>query len=177
VTRRILSFAAVAVLGTALIAAAAAAADEGVGFGSLDPSSGPPGTEIQYRVVGSPNADSECRGSSAFSTEVLAADGVRLGTGGDTIAVPDRATPGAAFVRLICYVADATGRRVIRGVCTGFEITAAGASPGAPKGATAGSTIDEPCPASARVVVSQAVIKSQTALGEGFNQVITRFGG
>ena len=176
-TRRILTCAAAIVVGTALLAAAAGALEPPVGFGSLDPSSGPPGTDIRYSVVGSDNADSECRGSSAFATEFLASDGTRLGIGGDTIAVPATAPAGPGFVRLVCYVSDLTGRRVIRGVCTGFTVAAPGTAVGAPKTAAAGATINEACPASPRVVVSQAVIRSQTALGEAFNQVLIRFGG
>ena len=178
-TRRILilMFAVAAVLGTALLSAAAGAVEPPVGFGTVNPASGPPGTEITYGVIGSPNADTECRGSSAFATEFLAADGTRLGTGGDTVGVPASAAPGPAFLRLVCYVSDSTGRRVIRGVCTSFQVTAPGTPRGAAKrSAAAAATIDEPCPAAPRVVVSQAVIRSQTALGEAFNQVISHFG-
>ncbi|MEX2268918.1 MAG: hypothetical protein WEA75_09550 [Acidimicrobiia bacterium] len=164
----------------ALVAQTAAqpSADDGVGIGSLDPSSGAPGTEIHYTVVGSPIADSECRASSAFVTELLTSDGVRLTTGADTIIVPDTAAPGTAFVRLICYVSDTTGRRVIRGVCTSFEVVAAGTTVApTPKTATGGTTLNEPCPPAGRVVMSESVIASQTALGEAFNQVIKPLGG
>ena len=178
-TRRILTLVVVAaaLVATAAVPTGAGAAVDTVGFGSLDPSSGGPGTEIHYTVVGSPAADTECRGSSAFSTEFLAADGVRLGTGGDTIGVPETAAEGSAFVRLICYVSDVTGRRVIRGVCASFEVLAAGSAPGAATTAAAGATINVPCPAAPRTVVSESVIQSQTALGEAFNQVITPLGG
>jgi hypothetical protein len=79
---------------------------------------------------------------------------------------------------LICYVPDATGRRVIRGVCTGLEVLAAGATV-APTSNTApaGATVNEPCPTSARVVMSESVIASQTALGQAFNAVIKPLGG
>jgi len=183
VTRRIrirtrtLVLVAAALVAMAAVPAGAGAVDDTVGLGSLDPSSGAPGTEIHYTVVGSADADTECRGSSAFTTEFLAADGVRLGTGADIIGVPETATAGPAFVRLVCYVSDATGRRVIRGVCTSFEVLAAGSAAGTAKTAAAGATINEPCPAAPRTVVSEAVIQSQTALGEAFNLVIKPLGG
>jgi hypothetical protein len=168
----------VVVLAAAWPAASASAGDDAVGFGSLDPSSGAPGAEIHYTVVGGAIADSECRASSAFATELLASDGVRLATGADTIIVPDTAAPGTAYVRLICYVSDATGRRVIRGVCTSFEVLAAETTVApTPKTGAAGVTVNEPCPPSARVVVSESVIGSQTALGEAFNQIIKPLGG
>lgn len=170
-TRRVLTMAVLVVAGLVTLTATAWAAD--VGFGGLEPSSGPPGSSISYSVVGSPNAGAECSGSSAFSTEFLAGDGVRLGTGATTIDVPAGAATGHAFVRLICYVSDVTGRRVIRGVCTGFDVTAPGTGIGPKKVAAPGATIDEPCPASGRLVVSQAVIRAQTHLGEAFNQVLT----
>lgn len=155
--------------------AGAGPSQDTVGLGSLDPGSGPPGTIISYTVVGSPNADSECRGSSAFATELLDATGARIGTGANTVVVPDGATPGQAFVHLICYVADATGRRVIYGVCSGFEITDAATPPGAAKTAT-GATVNEPCPATPRMVVSQSVINTQTTLGLTFNEVLANLG-
>jgi hypothetical protein len=151
--------------------AAAGSADDTAGLGSLDPGSGPPGTTISYTVVGGPSADSECRGSSAFATELLDASGARIATGDDTIAVPDAATPGAGFLHLICYIADATGRRVIHGVCSGFEVTAAGTPAGPAKTAT-GATINEACPATPRMVAAQSVIDTQTTLGLAFNQVL-----
>jgi hypothetical protein len=129
-------------------------------------------------VVGSPDADAECRGSSAFATEFLGADGVRLGTGGDTIGVPETATPGPGFVRLVCYVADATGRRVLRGVCASFDVVDANTTViGSSSTAVAGSTLNVPCPAAPRTVVSESVISSQTTLGEAFNLIITPLGG
>ena len=146
---------------------------DNVGFGGLGSASGPPGSSISYTVVGSSNASVECSGSSAFSTEFLAGDGVRLGTGATTIGVPAQAAPGRAFVRLICYVSDVTGRRVIHGVCTGFGVTAPGTGVGPRKVAAPGATIDEPCPASGRLVVSQAVIRAQTHLGETYTHVLT----
>lgn len=148
----------------------------GQGYGSVSPASGPPGTEILYTVSGSPDADSVCRGSSAFATEFLGPDGVRLATGSDTVTVPDTATPGAGFLRLVCYIPDSTGRRVIHGFCAAFEITAAGSAPGAP--AVAGAEpINDPCPPSARIVASQTVIRSSTALGLSFNEIIKPLGG
>jgi hypothetical protein len=144
-----------------------------IGFGDVTPGSGAPGTEITYTVVGSPNADSECRGSSAFATELLASDGTRLATGADTIVVSDAATPGPGYLRLICYIADSTGRRVIRGICAPFEILPAGSA----AGASGTGPISEPCPPSGRVLASQSVIGVSGALGQAFNQVITPLGG
>lgn len=167
--------AAVALVAALAAPAAAGTADDTAGLGSLDPGSGPPGTTISYTVVGGPNADSECRGSSAFATELLDASGVRISTGDDTIAVPDGATSGGGFLRLICYIADATGRRVIYGVCSGFEITAADAPAGSAKTAT-GATINEACPATPRMVASQSVIDTQTTLGLTFNEVLAGVG-
>jgi hypothetical protein len=174
VTRRIVAFAAAAtVFGTALLVATAGAAEPPVGLQRLDPGSGPPGTDISYMVTGSPNADAECRGSSAFATEFLANDGTRLGIGGDTIAVPATATAAPAFARLVCYVSDSTGRRVIRGVCGQFTVSAPGTARGpAAVAPSAASTIDSACPGSPRLVASQSVIRSETALGEAFNQVV-----
>jgi len=155
--------------------AAGAQDASGVGFGSVSPGSGPPGTEISYTVAGAADADSVCRGSSAFRTEILASDGVLLGTGGDTVAVPQTATPGPGFVRLICYIADATGRRVIHGFCASFEILAAGTAAGAPTASA--EPINVPCPASARLVVSQGLLDASTALGSSFNLIIKPLGG
>ena len=179
-TRRIRILVLVTAALAALVAvpASAGTTDDTVGFGSMSPASGPPGTEISYVVVGSPDADTECRGSSAFATEFLGADGVRLGTGGDTIGVPETATPGTGYVRLICYVSDATGRRVLRGVCTSFEVVDANTTViGSSSNAVAGSTVNAPCPAAPRTTVSESVIASQTTLGEAFNLIITPLGG
>ncbi len=175
-SRRLLLLLLVAVFSVSLAAPAAAGADDSTGLGSLEPGSGPPGTTISYTVVGSPDADSECRGSSAFATELLDATGVRIATGDDTITVPDAAAAGEAFLHLICYVADATGRRVIYGVCSSLEVTAAGAPTGAAKTATSGPTINEPCPATPRLVASEAVIETQTTLGLTFNQILSGIG-
>ena len=147
-----------------------------VGFGSVSPGSGPPGTQISYTVAGAPDADSVCRGSSAFRTELLAGDGVLLATGGDTAAVPETATAGPGYLRLICYIPDATGRRVIHGFCAAFEILAAGSPAGAPT-ASGATPINDPCPASARVAVSQSLLDASTALGTSFNQIIKPLGG
>ena len=162
----------VAVMAVALAAPASAGTDDSTGLGSLEPGSGPPGTTISYTVVGSAGADTECRTSSAFATELLDAAGVRIATGDDTITVPDSATPGPAFLHLICYIADTTGRRVIYGVCSEFEVLAAGAPSGPAKNAS-GATINEPCPATPRLVASEAVIETQTTLGLTFNQILS----
>lgn len=169
-TRRVMTIV-VLVAMTLGVGASAAWADE-VGFGSLSPSSGPTGTQISYTVVGGATADTDCRGSSAFTTEFLDGAGVRLSTGADTIGVPANATAGSAFVRLVCYVSDVTARRVIHGVCAKFQVTAAGTAPGAPSTAAAGATVDTPCSATPRLAVSQAVIRAQTHLGETFNTVL-----
>ena len=179
-TRRIwmLVLATAALAALVAVPASAGTTADTVGFGSVSPSSGPPGTEISYVVVGSPIADTECRGSSAFATEFLAADGVRLGTGGDTIGVPETATPGPGFIRLVCYVSDATGRRVIRGVCASFDVVDPNTTViGASSNAVAGSTVNVACPTAPRPVVSESVISSQTILGEAFNLIIKPLGG
>ena len=111
--RRVLTMLVVVVAASGVWAVAAWADD--TGFAGVDTSSGPPGTEITYRVAGGGSAgEAECRASSAFRTELLAGDGSRLETGGDTIVVPASATPGPAVVRLVCYIPDATGRRCHR---------------------------------------------------------------
>jgi hypothetical protein len=180
VTRRtpiVLLVALVATIAAATVAHAGGYGGYGA-LGSVTPGSGPPGTEISYTVVGtSPNADAECRSSSAFSTEFLAADGVRLATGADTITVPETATPGPGFLRLICYLGDETGRPVIYGACVAFEVTAPGTPPGAPRSEPDGSAFEDPCPPSARVVASQSVLHAASVLGRAFNQVIKPLGG
>jgi hypothetical protein len=81
-------------------------------------------------------------------------------------------------LRLICYVSDATGRRVIRGVCSSFDVVDANTTViGASSNAVAGSTVNVPCPAAPRTVVSESVIASQTTLGEAFNLIIKPLGG
>ena len=163
------------VLFVALSATAGAQSGDEVGFGGLQPASGPAGTELSYTVVGTPDADTVCKASSAFSTEFLDEQGLRLGTGAATIAVPTAAQPGPSFVRLICYVPDDTGRRVIWGVCAAFEVTASGgAAPTTP--APAGGTANVPCPASPRLVMSESTITTQNNLGRAFNAVLTAVG-
>jgi hypothetical protein len=176
VLRRVLMVTVVVV--ATLGALAAPVWGDDAGFGGISPSSGPPGTEISYTVTGpGSTSDADCRGSSAFRTELLAEDGTRIATGENTISADAAATPGPAFVRLICYIADETGRRVIRGVCTPFEITAPGSPAGPATSAPAGSTLDEPCPAAPRVVASQSVLEAQGRLSDAFNQVLTNLGG
>lgn len=157
-------------------ASAGAQTSAPVGFGSVSPGVAPAGTEVSYTVAGSADADPVCRGSSAFATELLGADGTRLAIGADTVAVPQTATAGPGFLRLICYIPDATGRRVIHGFCAAIELAAAGTAPGAPLAAGAEPIVD-PCPPSGRVVASQAVIGASTALGLSFNQIIKPLGG
>jgi hypothetical protein len=163
------------VLSAALSATADAQSGDEVGFGGLQPASGPPGTEISYTVVGTPDADTACRGSSAFTTEFLDDQGLRLGTGANTIAVPEGALAGPAFVRLVCYVPDETGRRVIYGLCASFEVTAPGGTAGTSP-APAGGTVNAPCPASPRLVMSESTITTQNNLGRAFNAVLTAVG-
>jgi hypothetical protein len=169
-------FMATVVIAVTLVAAAGPLWADDAGIGGVDPSSGPAGTEIRYTVVGpGPTSDSDCRGSSAFRTELLSATGTRIATGGDTIVV-EAAEPGHAFLRLVCYIADETGRRMIRGVCAPFEVAAPGAAPGPATTASAGATLDEPCPPAPRVVASQSVITAQGSLAGAFNQVLTAIG-
>ena len=179
-TRRIPIVLLAAVVATFTAAAVAQAGGYGGygAFGSVSPASGPPGTEIGFTAVGtSPTADAECRVSSAFATEFLAADGVRLATGADTIAVPETAAPGPGFLRLICYLGDETARPVIYGACVAFEVTAAGTPPGPARSEPDGSAFEDPCPPSARVVASQSVLRAAGTLGRAFNQVIKPLGG
>jgi hypothetical protein len=174
VLRRVLM--ATVVIAVTVVAVAAPARADDVGIGGLDPAAGPVGTEIRYTVVGpGPTSDTDCRGSSAFRTELLAATGTRLATGADTIAV-EAAQPGPAFVRLICYIADETARRVIRGVCAPFEVTAPGTAAGSAANAPAGSTLNEACPPAPRVVASQSVLASEGRLSDAFNQVLSGIG-
>lgn len=147
--------------------AAALVTDTGELGVTVTPAEGAPGTEIGIAPSGvDADALSECRLSSTFVAELLGVQGDLLATGGETILVPDDAPPGSASVRLICYVPDATGRRVIRGLCTTFVVTGAAETGGASGG----------CPPAARVVISQAILEVESALSEGFNPVLSALG-
>jgi hypothetical protein len=135
----------------------------------VSPASAAPGSEVSI-TPRSADADAteQCFGSSAFHTELLGADGARLATGEQSIAVPANAPGGAATALLVCYVPDDTGRRVIRGWCGSLTITGGTAATTAPKTG---------CPASPRLVLVESVIKAEAALSAGFNPVLSALGG
>jgi hypothetical protein len=152
----------------ALTAGAAQAPDEEVRIESVSPAGGPPGTEIVYTLGGTDEAGTrECATSSAYRLELLSPDGSLSATGGENVAVPDTATPGDSSIRLVCYVPDATNRRVIHGVCAGFVVTAAG-EPAPPESGPA--AID--CPPTPRVTLGQSVIAIERAMSEAFNPLL-----
>lgn len=155
-----------ALVGLAAVPGSAQDASEGVSIESLTPASGPPGTEIAYTLAGTDEVGArECAQSSAYRLELLAADGTLLTTGGETVAVPDGAAPGEAFVRLVCYLPDATGRRVIHGLCASFTITE-----GSEAATESGFAID--CPPTPRVTFGQAVIGVERAISQAFNPML-----
>lgn len=132
----------------------------------LTPAEGPPGTEIAVAPDGDAGAVDTCLGSSAFRTELLGSDGAILATGSEAIAVPANATPGVDVVRLVCYLPEATGRRVIHGLCAPFVVTGGEAvtpSPG--------------CPPAPRVLVGQAILEAEGGFSNGFNGVMAPLGG
>ena len=158
--------AAVVLVGLAVLPGGAQDPRDGVSIGSLTPPSGPPGTEVAYTLAGTDEAGArECAQSSAYRLELLAPEGTLLGTGGETVAVPDGAAPGEAFVRLVCYVPDATGRRVIHGLCASFTITE-----GSEAATESGFAID--CPPTPRVSFGQAVIGVERAISQAFNPML-----
>lgn len=169
--RRLVSCLAVAAVGAsvlvlgALTAGAAQVDDQSsVEITSLTPAGGPPGTEISYSLGGTDAAGSqECATSSAYRLELLAPNGTLTTTGGETVAVPDGAEAGDSFVRLVCYVPDATARRVIHGLCAGFLVTAAG------EAAPSGSGTAAECPPTPRLVLGQSVIAIERSISEAFN--------
>jgi hypothetical protein len=149
----------------ALTAGAAQAPDDTVSIESLNPGSGTVGTEISYTLAGTDEAGSrQCATSSAYRFEFLNGDGTLATTGGETVAVPDTAAPGDSFVRLVCYVPDATGRRVIHGLCAGFLVIQTGE---AADGGGSGVAVD--CPATPRLALGQSVVAVERALSEAFN--------
>lgn len=141
------------------------AADDNVSIATVTPGSGPAGTEIGFTLAGTDAAGTtECLTSSAYRLEFLAPDGVLAVTGGETVAAPPDAQVGDSSIRLVCYVPDATGRRVIHGLCGRFSVTEAGAAAGPPGAASIA------CPPTPRLALSQSVIAVEAALSEAFNQ-------
>jgi hypothetical protein len=131
---------------------------------TLDPSEGPPRTEVTIVPDADAAAVSTCFGSSAFRSELLGDTGAIVGTGEETLEVPSDAT-GVVTARLVCYFPESTGRRVIRGLCAPFTVT--GAAPVASTGSG--------CPSAPRVVVGQVIIEGEGQLSAGFNQVLAPF--
>jgi len=142
----------------------ATAAPETISISAVTPSAGPAGTEVGYTLAGTTEVGTaECQQSSAYRLELLAPDGTVAATGGVTVLVPEGAIVGDAAIRVVCYVPDSTGRRVIRGVCARFVVS----EPGEP--VPAGSESAIPCPATPRVVLSQAVLTVERLLSQAFN--------
>jgi len=134
---------------------------------AVEPSEAPPATTVSVAPSGvDAAATTACFGSSAFATEFLAADGTRLGTGSETLDVSASATPGDAWVRLVCYLPDVTGRRVIHGLCAPFTVSGAAAAPAEP-------AADASCPPTPRLVLVQSVIGAAASLSAGFNPVLS----
>jgi hypothetical protein len=164
VSRRLVALTALGCLVLAVLAAGAGAQDTDVTIASVEPASGPAGTEIRYTLDGTDEAGAqECAVSSAYRLELLATDGTLAATGGEAVAVPEGAAAGPASIRLVCYVPDATGRRVIYGLCGRFDVTAGDEST-EPEGTAA-----VPCPATPRAAFGQAVIAVERAMSEAFN--------
>jgi hypothetical protein len=132
----------------------------------LSPSEGPPGTEIAVAPDVDPTGVDTCLGSSAFRTELLGADGAILATGSEAIAVPANATPGVDVVRLVCYLPEGTGRRVIHGLCAPFVVTGGEAV-----------TPSAGCPPAPRVLVGQAILEAEGGLSNGANAILAPLGG
>lgn len=143
----------------------AGAAGNGITIATVTPGAGPTGTEIGFTLAGTDAAGTvECQTSSAYRLEFLAPDGVLATTGGETVAVPPDAEPGGSTIRLVCYVPDATGRRVIQGLCGRFTVIDPGAAtPPTQAGAAR-------CPPTPRLALSQSVIGVEAALSDAFNQ-------
>ena len=154
----------------ALSAGGAGAADSGVSIATLAPGVGPAGTAVGFTLAGTDAAGtSQCLTSSAYRLEFLAPDGVLAATGGDTVAVPAGSQAGASVIRLVCYVPDATGRRVIRGLCGRFTVTDPGAAVPPPASASAAVR----CSPTPRLALSQSVIAVERALSEAFNPLLS----
>lgn len=162
--RRVAALVLVTTVALALAAGAAVAGGSDVSIESLTPSGGPAGTTVGYSLGGTDATGAEqCSLSSAYRLELLAPDGTLAATGGEGVTVPDGVAPGEATVRLVCYVPDATARRVIHGLCARFDLTD-GAAPPARSGS---ASVD--CPATPRVAIGQSVIAVERALSEAFN--------
>jgi hypothetical protein len=154
---------AVTALVLALGATVGSAGTAGVSIETLTPAGGPTGTDITYTLRGTDAAGAEqCSVSSAYRLELLASDGTLATTGGSSVAVPAGLAPGKAAIRLVCYVPDATARRVIHGVCGRFFVT-----DGSPPPARATAKID--CPPTPRIAFGQSVIAVERAMSEAFN--------
>jgi len=135
---------------------------------TVEPTEAAAGTAVGVRPSDVDDAAVDtCSSSSAFASELLADDGTRLATGSETIDVPATATPGRAWVRLVCYLPDATGRRVIHGLCAPLTVTGEGAPVVEPDSG------DASCPPAPRVVLSQSVLAAAAALSAGFNPVLS----
>jgi hypothetical protein len=162
--RRPLAVAAVVTCALALAATAVTAGGSKVSIEAVTPSGGPAGTEIAYTLAHTDAAGAEqCAVSSAYRLELLAPDGTLATTGGATVAVPEGVAPGKGAIRLVCYVPDATGRRVIHGLCGRFDLT----DGTAPPARTGSAAID--CPPSPRVTLGQSVIAVERAFSQAFN--------
>jgi hypothetical protein len=163
VRRRLAELVTVACVVLAVGAAGAGAAGS-VSIESLTPPSGPAGTDVAYALAGTDAAGAaQCANSSAYRLELLAPGGALATTGGGTVLVPDGTPAGKGTIRLVCYVPDATNRRVIYGLCARFDITDA-ATPSESTGKA-----KTRCPATARVVLGQSVIAVERAMSEAFN--------
>jgi hypothetical protein len=159
---------AAAVLSAGALTAGAAQTDQEVTIATVTPAGGPPGTLVSYGLGGTDDAGAqECATSSAYRLELLNPDGTLAATGGEDVAVPDTALPGDGSIRLVCYVPDATNRRVIYGLCGAFTITAPGDAPPPPSGTTA-----KDCPPSPRLTLGQSVIAVERAMSEAFNPLL-----
>jgi hypothetical protein len=164
VRRRLAVLATAACVALAVGAAGAGAATGSVSIESLTPPSGAVGTDVAYALAGTDAAGAvQCANSSAYRLELLAPSGALVTTGGGTVLVPDGTPAGKATIRLVCYVPDATNRRVIYGLCARFDITDA-ATPAESTGKA-----KTRCPATARVVLGQSVIAVERAMSEAFN--------
>ena len=156
------------VLSLGVLTASAAQSAPEVEIASVDPPGGPPGTEISYTVAGTDEVGSQqCATSSAYRLEFLGPDGTLAATGGETVAVPATAQPGDSFIRLVCYVPDATTRRVIYGLCGSFVVSA----PGEPVPEVR-ETAAADCPPTPRLVLGQSVIAVERAMSEAFNPLL-----
>jgi hypothetical protein len=156
---------ALTVLTLAVLAPSVGAGTTGIGIETVTPPSGPGGTEVRYTLGGTDAAGAEeCAESSAYRLELLAADDTLATTGGTSVAVPQGLAPGNAAIRLVCYIPDATSRRVIRGMCGRFVLTDGSAPPPTESGS---AKID--CPSTPRIAFGQAVIAVERAMSEAFN--------